>query len=194
MFEKVLLVCTSTESKITGAVSVLRERVFKTPRIDLLCTLRDLAVYEKSEDYREVLVFPPRSQIGAILSLRGRIRHERYHAVVVLWCMDPGRTRPKLFALACGWPRLLVFNENLDCDYLGPRFLWRFWRSRARDGKLFPSTSTWTQVLLRPARVCGLTFLRVLFFPVRLIFLLVFTAGLYLGCILKDRNRNVKPG
>jgi len=194
MFEKVLLVCTSTESKITGAVSVLRERVFKTPRIDLLCTLRDLVYYEKSEDYRQVLVFPPRSQVGAILSLRARIRRERYHAVAVLWCLDPGRIRPKLFALACGWPRLLVFNENLDCDYLGPRFLWRFWSSRARDGRLFPSTSTWTQALLRPAKVFGLLFLSLMLSPFRLILLLVFTAGLYLESVLKSRNRNVKPG
>ncbi len=192
MFEKVLLVCTSTESKITGAVSVLREKVFKAPRIDLLCTLRELALYERCGDYRKVLVFPPRYQVGAILSLRARIRRERYHAVVVLWCLDPGRSRPKLFALACGWPRLLVFNENLDCDYLGPRFLWRLWSSRARDGKLFPPS--WAQALFQPARVGGLEILRLLFSPVRLILLLAFTAGLYLECILKNRNQNVKPG
>ena len=45
MFEKILLVCTSTEPNIRGAVSVLRARVFKEPQLDLLCTLKDLANY-----------------------------------------------------------------------------------------------------------------------------------------------------
>ena len=192
MFEKVLLICTSTEAKIAGAVSVLTEKVFKAPRIDLLCTLRDLPLFERSGDFREVLVFPPRYQLSAILSLRARIRRERYHAVVVLWCLDPGRSRPKLFALSCVWPRLLVFNENLDCDYLGPRFLWRLWSSRARDGKLFPSS--WAQALFQQVGSGGLEVLRLVFSPVRLILLLACTAGLYLDCIFISKNQNVKPG
>ena len=190
MLEKILLVCTSTESNIRGAVSVLREKVFKAPRIDLLCTLKDLVLYESSPDYREVLVFPPRHDLGAVLRLRARIWREKYHAVVVLWCLDPGRSRPKLFALACGWPRLLVFNENLDCDYLGPRFLWRLWSSRARDGKLL--SPGWARTLIQPAGVGGLGIFRLLLSPIRLILLLAFTAGLYLEGTLTNKNENVK--
>ena len=189
MYEKVLLVCTSSEPNTWRAISVLRERVFQEPQIYLLCTLRDLAHYEKSAHFREVLVFPPRHRLEAILRLTARISRERYYTVAVLWCLEPGWNRPKLFAMACGWPRLLVFNENLDCDFLRPRFLWRLLSARYRNGTLF--NPKWGRALVRPAEEGSLAVLSLLLFPIRLVFLLALTAELYLKTILTNRNRNV---
>jgi hypothetical protein len=190
MPEKVLLVCTSTEEKIKRAVTILRDRVFHGPRVDLLCTLKDLPVFEKARIFQEVIVFPPRYRFDAAFRLWRRIHREHYYAVAVLWCLDPGRTRPKLFALLCGGHRLLVFNENLDCDFLGPSFLWRFLRARARDGTLFQTVQPRDTLVLFEFGYWGIV--RLLLFPVRLFLLASSVAGLYCGGVLRAWSRNVK--
>jgi hypothetical protein len=190
MPEKVLLVCTSTEEKIKRAVTVIRERVFLAPQLDLLCTLKDLPVFEKASLIQEVIVFPPRHRFDAVFRLWMRIRRERYCAVAVLWCLDPGRTRPKLFALLCGGDRLLVFNENLDCDFLSISFLWRFLRARARDGTLFRNVRAQDTLVLFEFGYRGIV--RLFLFPIRLFLLAGSVAGLYCGGVLRTRSRNVR--
>jgi len=192
MPEKVLVVGTSSEKNVRKAVEVIRREVFCSARIDLLCTLGDLRFFEKSGLFGEILVFPPRYRLDYALRLRRRIVHDRYDAVAVLWCLDAGRARPKLFALLCGWRHLLVFNENLDCDYLGPRFLSRLLRARARDGTLFHGGRG--RLLLQAFTSGGGWFLRGLLFPIRFSFLLLSVSLLYLGSQLKPRDRHDQKG
>jgi ADP-heptose:LPS heptosyltransferase len=177
MAEKVLLVCTSTTSNVSRAVGVLRQKAFQSPQIDLLCRALELPDYEKNPNVRHVLVFPHRQEYWAALKLWGQILRERYNVVAVLWCLDPGRFKAKLFAFLCGGRRLLIFNENLDCEYLKPRYLMAIMSSRGRDGTLLPKT--WKSLFRRLLEGGFLGFIRLLMFPFRILFLVLLVAELF---------------
>src|SRR5215510_9863613 len=123
MPEKVLLVSSSTETNVNTALLALKSRLFPDPQLDLLCSLAELSCFEGRTELRQILVFPHRRDLSMALKMLYRVWREKYDVVAMLWCLDAHRFRPKLFALLCGGRRLLVFNENLDCNYLTPKFL-----------------------------------------------------------------------
>src|SRR4051794_23096277 len=102
MAEKVLLVCTSTESNVEKALGVLKERLFQDPQLDFLCTAAEWAYLETKGDFRQGFIFPGRRDLGAALKLWRRLTRQKYDVVTVLWCLDVGRFHSKLFALCCG--------------------------------------------------------------------------------------------
>ena len=140
MPDKVLLVCSSTAAHIQRAREILWRRTpSDRPELHLLCSPSDLPYLQKDPPAGRVWVFPHRSDLANGFRLWLRIRRQRYREVAVLWCGDAARLRPKLFALACGGSRILVFDERLECVPLGfsllgwllvarARRLWRPWR------------------------------------------------------------------
>jgi hypothetical protein len=179
MREKVLLVSSSTEGNVARALLILKSRVFPESRLDLLCSVSALPFFEGRSEVHQIMVFPPRRRLAMILKLLGRIWRSRYDVVAVLWCLDVGKLRPKIFALFCGCRRVLVFNENLDCSYLTPRFLKTLVARRAHDGTL-TANSLMTAVLV-PLKDGYWGLLRLLLFPIRLFILLILVLGLYLA-------------
>jgi hypothetical protein len=178
MAEKVLLVCTSSESNVAKALKVLKERLFQNSELDFLCTATESSYLETKGDFRQGFVFPGRYDFGAALELWRRVTRQKYDVITVLWCMDLGRFRSKLFALCCGGRRILVFNEHLDCDYLSLRFLMNLLMARAFNGTL--ARGALGRAVLIPFRVGYWGVLRAAFFPLRLLILLLVVAGLYL--------------
>ena len=178
MPEKVLLVCTSTVANLQKAQEVLHTQpIFDQPELHFLCSPADLPHLREMTASRQVWVFPHRRDLRNGLKLWLGILEQHYDAVVVLWCLDRGRLRQKLFALACGTYRILVFNEHLDCSYLNPSFLKIFLAARVRDGH-------WSGGLvgrgLMASAAGGLKFLlRMLLFPIRLIALIGAVLALY---------------
>ncbi len=133
MPDKVLLVCSSTAANIQKAREILRRRTsFDRPEFHLLCSPSDLPYLQKAPPARRVWVFPHRRDLGKGFRLWLRILRQRYRAVAVLWCGDRARQRPKLFALACGGRRILVFDERLECSRLNASLLGRLLAARAR--------------------------------------------------------------
>jgi hypothetical protein len=179
MHEKVLLVSSSTEENVARALLILRSRVFPGSQLDLLCSVSELSFFEGRSEVHQIVAVPPGRRLSMTLKLLGRIWRSRYDVVAVLWCLDVGKLRPKIFALLCGCPRLLVFNENLDCSYLTPRFLKTLVARRAHDGTL-TANSLMTAVLV-PLKDGYWGLLRLLLFPIRLFILLISVFGLYLA-------------
>ncbi len=180
MPEKVLLVCTSTAPNLKKAHEILcRQPIFDRPEFHFLCSPADLPSLRGISSAGRVWVFPHRRDPWNALKLWRRILKQRYHAVVVLWCLDRGRLRQKVFALACGTCRILVFNENLDCSYLNPSFLRIFLAARARDGHLSPGPAG--RMLLAAAGRGWRFLLRMVLFPIRLAALIGAVSALYVG-------------
>lgn len=188
MAEKILLVCSSTAANLLKAEEILSTRpIFHHPELHILCSLRDLPAVKAMQSARQVWVFPHRRDLRNGFGFWLRILKQRYDVVVVLWCLDQARLRQKLFALACGTCRIVVFNENLDCAYLSLSFLSRFLAARFRDGHLtggLVGRSLWV-TLERGTR----TFLRILLFPIRLIILVGAVLVLYGGKKSSRRSR-----
>jgi hypothetical protein len=155
-----------------------KDAAFQRYDLDLLCTAGDLAELEKGTHVRQLLVFPKRREYAAAARLWAQIVRERYAVVVVLWCMEPGKTLAKVFALLCLGRRILVFNENADCAFLSLPFLWSFTSARIQSGSF--DNSVLVRALLGPLKhgVWGL--LRLVLFPVRLVALLASVSLLYL--------------
>ena len=144
MPDKVLLVCSSTAAHIQRAREILWRRTpSDRPELHLLCSPSDLPYLQKDPPAGRVWVFPHRSDLANGFRLCLRIRRQRYREVAVLWCGDAARLRPKLFALACGGSRILVFDERLECVPLSVSLLGRLLAARIRR-----RWSPW-----RPARV-----------------------------------------
>lgn len=180
MPDKVLLVCSSTPVTVRKAIERFpNDAAFQHYDLDLLCTVGDLAEFEKGTRVRQLLVFPKRREYLAAARLWAQIVRERYAVIVVLWCMEPSRTLAKVFALLCLGRRILVFNENADCAFLSLPFLWSFTRARIQSGSF--DNSLLVRVLLGPLKhgVWGL--LRLALFPVRLLVLLTSVSLLYLA-------------
>jgi len=176
MNENILLIVSSSAPNIFLAIDRLRTQVYSNPRIDLLCTLTDLSSYEGNSRIRQILIFPPRREWRSIYRLRRRIGREGYQVVAVLWDGQESRIRPKIFALACGFRRLLVFNEHLDCNYFRAPFLYHWLRARWK----WPD---WRGIRRHKFSVSPLFYflkvlLRQLLFPVRLLVLLVLAGEL----------------
>ena len=185
MPEKVLLVSTSTESNVNKALLALKTRLFPGSQLDLLCSSAELLFFEGRRELHQVLVFPHRRDLSMALRLLFGVWREKYDVVAVLWCLDAGRSRPKLFALLCGSRRLLVFNENLDCDYLSPKFLKSLVVGRAYNGSL--TGNSLIAALLVPLKDGYWGLLRILIFPIRLLILLLSVLGLYMGKAWRQR-------
>ncbi|PYV90592.1 MAG: hypothetical protein DMG05_09830 [Acidobacteria bacterium] len=186
MPEKALLVSTSTETNVNMAVRILRDRLFPNIPLDILCTAADLPQFEGRVDFRQVYVFPHRRDLGSALRLWRRILREKYHVVAVLWCLDEGQIRAKLFALLCGGHRLLIFNENLDCAYLRLRFLKKLVIARSHNGTLIGNGLA--GALLEPLKDGYWGLVRMLIFPLRLLILFVLVSRLYLQKVLRRKG------
>ena len=154
MPDKVLLVCSSTAANIRRARENLCGRApSDRPELHLLCSSSDLPYLNKEPAAGRIWVFPHRRDLAGGFRLWRRIRRQRYREVAVLWCGEAGRLRPKLFALACGGRRILVFDERLECAPLSPALLGRLLAARARrrwrprrPGRVLPPA----RVLLEP--------------------------------------------
>jgi hypothetical protein len=180
MAAKILLIATSSPAKVMQAVDTLKNQLFVDARADLLCTLADLAGYEGNTAFEQILVFPPRRDLYAIQQLRRRIFREGYQAIAVLWCKEPTRMRPKWFALTCSLNHLLVFNENLDCAYLDPRYCLQL--LHARIGRGAPPAGL-GRVLTGQLKVCA----RGLLFPLRVAVLFLSASALYAGRFIREQ-------
>jgi hypothetical protein len=185
MPEKVLLVSSSTETNVSKALLVLKTRLFPASQLDLLCSLAELSCFEGKKELHQILVFPHRRDLPMALRLFSRVWREKYDVVAVLWCLDAHRCPPKLFALFCGSRRLLVFNENLDCNYLSPKFLKALVAARAYDGSL--TGNSLVSAALVPLKDGYWGLLRILIFPIRLLILLLSILGLYIGKVWCQR-------
>lgn len=185
MPDKVLLVSSSTEPNVCKALLTLKTHLFPSSRLDLACSLAELSFFEGRTELHQIFVFPHRRDFSMASRLLSRVWREKYDVVAVLWCLDASRFRPKLFALLCGGRRLLVFNENLDCDYLSPKFLKNLVVARAYDGSL--SGNKLIAASLGPLKDGYWGLLRILIFPVRLLILLLSVLGLHLGKIWRQR-------
>ncbi|MFN8005700.1 MAG: hypothetical protein U0V70_01460 [Terriglobia bacterium] len=175
MSETVLLVCTSSPPNVNTAMKILRGAIFQSPQIDLLCFPSEISHYEEPFPVRSVMVFPRRGDYAAAVKLCRRIRKTKYDVVAALWCREAGRSQAKGFAFLCGGRRLLVFNENLDCDYLKPSYLLAILSSRLREGTLLPRR--WPQRIQASLRIGLWGISRFVLAPLRLMILLV-SAGL----------------
>ena len=185
MADKVLLVCSSTPANVLRAIQRFpNDAVFQDYELDLLCTTGDLAEFETWAQIRQRLVFPKRRNYSAAARLWSRVARERYAVVVVLWCLEPGKTLAKFFPLLCLGRRVLVFNENTDCAFLSLPFLWSFARGRIRSGAF--DNSLWVRAFVGPLKHGAWGLLRLVLFPVRLIALLASVGLLYLA---KDSGR-----
>jgi hypothetical protein len=179
MPEKVLLVCTSSPANVRRAIERFpQDPVFLDYQLDLLCPSGDLPDYQSWTNLRQLLPFPKRGSYWAAFRLWARLIRERYAAVVVLWCLDPGRRLSKLFALVCNGRRILVFNENLDCAFLSFGFLRLFLRARAR-AKTFDG-GTLARVVVASLKQGSRRVARIFLLPFRLLVLLISVADLYL--------------
>ncbi|HEU0006390.1 MAG TPA: hypothetical protein VFS12_10410 [Terriglobia bacterium] len=179
MADKVLLVCSSTPARVRKAIERFpNDAVFQHYDLDLLCTAGDLPELEKWTQVRQRLVFPKRREYADAALLWTQVVRERYAVVVVLWCMEPGKTLAKAFALLCFGRRVLVFNENADCAFLSLPFLWSFTKARIQSGSF--DNRVLVRALLGPLKhgVWGL--LRLALFPIRLLVLLASVSLLYL--------------
>jgi hypothetical protein len=186
MPEKVLIVCTASPPKAQRALQVLQDHLFRKPEVDFLCTLKDLPAIEGEKSFREVIVFPPRNHYRSAFQLWKRLVGRHYDVIVVLWCLEGGRLRHKLFALLCGSRRILVFNENLDCDYLSPAFLKRLIKARAANGTLMRSRR-WSEMFL-PLKDGYWGILRLVSSPLRVLVLAVAVLSLYLPATLRRKR------
>ena len=179
MADKVLLVCSSTPARVRKAMERFpNDAAFQHYDLDLLCTAGDLAELEKETRVRQHLVFPKRREYAAAAHLWAQVVRERYAVVVVLWCMEPGKTLAKAFALLCLGRRVLVFNENADCAFLSFPFLWSFTKARIQSGAFH--NSLWVRALVSPLKQGAWGLLRLALFPVRLVVLLASVSLLYL--------------
>lgn len=187
MPEKILLVCTSTASNVKRALQVVRQ-LYREPQVDLLCTRADLTSYETGafDSVHQRWVFPARSAVAGAIALLNRLWLKNYDVVGVLWCLDPGKRAAKAFAFLCGGRRLLVFNENLDCDYLSAAFLKRLVASRAHNGTLI--RNGWGSWLLTPLMAGGWGAARLLLFPLRFVCLLASVAMLFLSSAFDEKH------
>ena len=184
MPDKVLLVCSSTAANIQKAREILRRRSsFDRPEFHLLCSPSDLPYLQKAPPARRVWVFPHRRDLGNGFRLWLRILRQRYRAVAVLWCGDRPRLRPKLFALACGGRRILVFDEHLECSRLNASLLGRLLAARARRRRW--NAGPVGRMLLSPLAAAGFL-ARWLLVPVRFLLLV--------GAVLALYARRRKPG
>lgn len=177
MAERVLLVCTSTASNVRKAIGVIQNVLYRSPQIDLLCKSSELAEYKKEEPLQNIWVFPKRQEYRAALKLWRRIRKESYDVVAVLWCQDTERAKAKCFALLCGGKRLLIFNENLDCEYLKTSYLKAMVLARTREDRRLPQA--WAQRIRKPLNIGNWAGMRLLFLPLRFMILLVTTGSLF---------------
>jgi len=185
MADKVLLVCSSTPANARRVILRFpNDAVFQDYDLDLLCTAGDLRELETWTPIRQRLVFPKRNHYSAAARLWSRVVRERYAVIVVLWCLEPGKTLAKIFPLLCLGRRVLVFNENTDCAFLSLPFLWSFARGRIRSGAF--DNSLWVRVFVGPLKHGAWGLLRLALFPVRLIALLASVSLLYLS---KDSGR-----
>ena len=186
MPDKVLLVCSSTAANIQKAREILRRRSsFDRPEFHLLCSPSDLPYLQKAPPAGRVWVFPHRRDLGNGFRLWLRILRQRYRAVAVLWCGDRARQRPKLFALACGGRRILVFDERLQCSPLSATLLGRLLAARARRhrwnaGPLGRVLAV-ARVLLWPLAAGAGLLARWLLIPVRFLLLVAAVLALYAG-------------
>ena len=186
MPDKVLLVCSSTAANIQKAREILRRRTsFDRPEFHLLCSPSDLPYLQKAPAARRVWVFPHRRDLGKGFRLWLRLLRQRYRAVAVLWCGDRARQRPKLFALACGGRRILVFDERLQCSPLSATLLGRLLAARARRhrwnaGPLGRVLAV-ARVLLWPLAAGAGLLARWLLIPVRFLLLVAAVLALYAG-------------
>ena len=190
MPDKVLLVCSSSSANIRQAREILRGRSpSDRPELHLLCSPSDLPYLQPEPAPGRIWVFPHRRDLASGFRLWLRIRSQRYREVAVLWCGDSARLRPKLFALACGGGRILVFDERLECaplnlSLLGKRLAararrrWRPWR----PGRVLPPARVLLEPLAAGARVlaAGLRLLaQWLLLPVRFLLLVGSVLWLY---------------
>ncbi len=191
MPDKVLLVCSSTAANIQRAREILGHRGSSNPpELHLLCSPSDLSYLQPEPTAGRVWVFPHRRELGKGRRLWLRLRKQRYREVAVLWCGDAARLRPKLFALACGGRRILVFDERLECiplnlSLLGRLLVARLRRLRPRPWRPAPVLPP-PRVLLAPlvsgARILAAALLlpvQWLLLPVRFLFLLGSVLWLY---------------
>ena len=186
MPDKVLLVCSSTAANIQKAREILRRRSsFDRPEFHLLCSPSDLPYLQKAPPARRVWVFPHRRDLGNGFRLWLRILRQRYRAVAVLWCGDRARLRPKLFALACGGRRILVFDERLECSRLNASLLGRLLAARARRRRWNAGPVGWmpavARMLLSPLAAVAGFLARWLLVPVRFLLLVAAVLALYAG-------------
>ncbi len=191
MPDKVLLVCSSTAANIQRAREILGRRGSSNPpELHLLCSPSDLPYLQPEPPAGRVWVFPHRSELGKGYRLWLRMRKQRYREVAVLWCGDAARLRPKLFALACGGRRILVFDDRLQCSPLNLSLLGRLLAARARRGwrsarppaGVLPTLRALRAALAVGARIpaAGFLFLAYwLLLPVRFLFLLGSVLWLY---------------
>ena len=191
MPDKVLLVCSSTAANNQKAREILWGRNPSDPReLHLLCSPSDLPYLQKDPPAGRVWVFPHRSDLANGFRLWRRIRRQRYREVAVLWCGEAARLRPKLFALACGGGRILVFDERLECAPLSLSLLGRLLVARLRrlrprpwrPGRLMPPGRVLLEPLAAAARlvVAGFRWLaQWLLIPVRFLLLLGSVLWLY---------------
>lgn len=183
MPDKVLLVCSSTADNIRKARELLCGRTpSDRPELHLLCSPSDLPYLNKEPAAGRIWVFPHRRDLAGGFRLWLRVRRQRYREVAVLWCGEAARLRPKLFALACGGSRILVFDERLQCAPLSLSLLGRLLAVRARrrwspwrPGRVLPPARVLLAPLAAPVRLgaVGLRFLaQWLLLPVRFLLLL----------------------
>ncbi len=183
MPDKVLLVCSSTADNIRKAREFLCGRTpSDRPELHLLCSASDLPYLNKEPAAGRIWVFPHRRDLAGGFRLWLRIRRQRYREVAVLWCGEAARLRPKLFALACGGSRILVFDERLQCAPLSLSLLGRLLAVRARrrwspwrPGRVLPPARVLLAPLAAAVRLgaAGLRFLaQWLLLPVRFLLLL----------------------
>jgi hypothetical protein len=175
--DRVLIIATSSKANVLQALETLTQRVFINARAELLCTLADLPCYDGNSKIERFLVFPSRHDWRSIQQLRRHILEQRYQAIAVLWCRQTKWMRPKGFALTCGLRRLLVFNENLDCDFLHLRYLVRLFNARLRSGPT-PLSGISGEIARSALSLLGVL-TRALLFPLRL-FALLMAGGLLL--------------
>ena len=197
MPDKVLLVCSSSAANIRKAREILSGRApSDRAELHLLCSPSDLPYLSKEPPAGQVWVFPHRRDLAGGFRLWRRILRQRYREVAVLWCGEAARLRPKLFALACGGRRILVFDPRLECAPLSLALLGRLLAARARrlwrpwrPGRLLPPSRVLLAPLAGAARLllAGLRRLaQWLLVPVRFLLLI--------GSVLRLYARRRRPG
>lgn len=191
MPDKVLLVCSSSAGNIRKARELLCGRTpSDRPELHLLCSPSDLPYLRQEPPAGHIWVFPHRRDLAGGFRLWVRIRRRRYREVAVLWCGEAARLRPKLFALACGGSRILVFDERLECAPLSLSLLGRLLVARLRrlrpppwrPGRSMPPARVLLAPLAAAARlvVAGTRWLaQWLLIPVRFLLLLGSVLWLY---------------
>jgi hypothetical protein len=105
-----------------------------------------------------------------------------------VWCQDAEHAKAKGFALFCGGKRLLIFNENLDCEYLKMSYLKAMVLARTREGRLLPQS--WAQRIRKPVYTGYRDSMRLLFLPVRFVILLIASGSLFCSRLGKNKTRS----